>query len=184
LQSSGKAEAPVARGYAKISPNSGSTPPSGLAIFAVRQNGVLVSEAGVPASSLIQSGRIYAEINGAVNTGLAIANPSTQPTVVSFYFTDATGSFGNGSITVPAGGQIAAFLDQPPFYGRSSLIGTLTFNSSMPIAAVALRGLTNQRREFLITTLPVTDLAVAASAGTVVFPILPMVEDGQLRSFL
>src|SRR5207249_12234046 len=52
-QSSGKPEAPLAVGYAKIVPNSGNTSPSGLATFAIRQNGVLVSEAGVPASPLI-----------------------------------------------------------------------------------------------------------------------------------
>src|SRR5262245_40003348 len=32
----------------------------------------------------------------------------------------------------------------------------MTFTSSQPVAAVALRGFTNERSEFLITTLPVT----------------------------
>lgn len=40
--------------------------PSGLAIFAFRKNGVLVTETAVPASPLIEGGRIYAEIQGAV----------------------------------------------------------------------------------------------------------------------
>src|SRR5207249_4705235 len=57
-------------GYASIQPNAGSTTPAGLAIFGFRQNNILVSEAGVPASSLLQAGRIYAEVNGPVNTGL------------------------------------------------------------------------------------------------------------------
>jgi hypothetical protein len=37
-------------GYAVIQPDSGRTTPSGLAIFGFRQNNVLVTEAGVPAS--------------------------------------------------------------------------------------------------------------------------------------
>ena len=68
----------------------------------------------MPASEPIQSGRIYAEVAGPVNTGLAIANGNTQAASISFYFTDSTGNFGNGSTTIPAGGQIATFLNQAP----------------------------------------------------------------------
>src|SRR5262245_56068657 len=59
-----------------------------------RQNDVLTSEAGVAASSLIQSGRVYAEIGGPVNTGLAIANPNSQPPspFISSFTTTATSS--------------------------------------------------------------------------------------------
>ena len=78
-------------GYARIQPNSGSTTPSGIAIFGFRQNGVLVTEAGVPASPLIRVGRIYAEVNGPVNTGLAIANPNDSIATITFSFTDTAG---------------------------------------------------------------------------------------------
>src|SRR5439155_21586667 len=63
-------------GFARVKTLSGSGTPSGLAIFGARQNGVLVSEATVPAVTPVQSGRIYAEIGDSVDTGLAIANPS------------------------------------------------------------------------------------------------------------
>jgi sugar lactone lactonase YvrE len=168
LQSSGTLPSTVA-GYASVQPADGSTTPAGLAIFGSRQNGVLVSEASVPASALIPSGRIYAEINGPVNTGLAIANPNSQPATVSFYFTDSRGTFGNGSVTIPANGQIAKFLNETPFNGPSPLSGTFTFNSSIPVAVVALRGLTNERSEFLITTLPVADLNPTATGGALTF---------------
>jgi len=169
LLTSGKPDAAVAVGSARILPNAGSTSPSGLAIFALRQNGVLVTEAGVPASPSVQTGRIYAEVNDTVNTGLAIANPNPQDATVNFYFSDQTGNFGNGTATVPAGGQISGFLDQEPFKAPS-FIGTLTFSSSVPVAVVALRGFYNERREFLLTTLPIVDLGVAAATGTVVLP--------------
>ncbi len=165
----GSSDSPVI-GYARIQPDSGQTSPSGLAIFGLRQKGILVTEAGVPVSTLIQAARIYAEVNGPVNTGLAIANPNDQAVTISFYFTDADGvDFGAGSFAIPANGQIAAFLNQAPFNGGSSVNGTLTFNASIPVAAIALRGFTNERSEFLITTLPVVEL-LATAPGAALFP--------------
>jgi hypothetical protein len=128
-----------------------------------------VSEAGVPGSTLLQSARIYAEVSAATNTGVAIANPNNRSATISFYFTDSNGDFGQGTATIPANGQIAKFLNQSPFNGRPSLSGTFTLNSDVPVAVVALRGLINERSEFLLTTLPVTQLPLS-STGSLVFP--------------
>src|SRR5207247_4806670 len=68
--------ASISVGYARVQGDAGSTTPSGLAIFGFRQNNILVSETAVPASLPLTSGRIYAEAAGAVDTGLAIGNPS------------------------------------------------------------------------------------------------------------
>ena len=65
-------------GYGRIEVDVGNTTPSGVAIFSFRENDVLVSEAGVPASPLVTSGRIDAEVEGFVRTGLAIANPNDR----------------------------------------------------------------------------------------------------------
>ena len=125
----------------------------------------------MPASPAVQLIRIYAEVNSTVNTGLAIANPNPAPVTISFYFSDDVHDFGNGSVTIPANGQIATFLNQRPFNSPPILNGTLTMNASLPIAVVALRGITNARGEFLITTLPVADLTAASSTNTnLVFP--------------
>ena len=100
-------------GYARILPNSGATAPSGVAIFGFRTNNVLVTEAGVPASPLLKNGRIYAEVNGGLDIGLAIANPGTQSANVSFSFTTTNGTdFGAGILTLArcVGGIIAVEL--------------------------------------------------------------------------
>ena len=159
-------------GYAAIQPNAGSSSPSGLAIFSYRPNNVVVSEAGVPASPLLRSGRIYAEVGLNVNTGIAIANPNDQPATISFFFTNnnTTENFGAATTTIPARGQIAGFLNEATFKGPSSLSGTFTFSSSAPVSVIALRGLTNDRSEFLITTLPVANLDTPALPGMVIFP--------------
>jgi glycosyl hydrolase family 42 (putative beta-galactosidase) len=163
----------ISAGYAEIQPNTGGTTPSGVAIFGFRENNVLVSEVGVPAAPAVTSGRIYAEIAGTLDAGLAIANPNSGPAVINFYFTDAGGNAaGSGSTTITANRQIAQFLDQPPFnvYSGSTFQGTFTFTSSVPVAVVALRGFTNERGEFLMSTLPVIDITAAASTGTLVVP--------------
>ncbi len=160
----------TAVGYARIRPSDGNTTPSGVAIFGFTQNGVLVSEASVPSAAAIQEGRIFAEVNGPVNTGLAMANPNDESTTINFFFTDTNGTnFGNGSFELGANQQTAKFLDQEPFNGGSSVLGTFTFTSSVPISVIALRGFTNERSEFLMTTLPVAPLA-STSSETVYFP--------------
>jgi len=170
FQTAGAATAAVAVGYAKVSPDPGAQLPSGLAIIDFRENNVLVSEAGVPASGLITTGRIYAEISSTINTGIAIANPTNQTATITFFFTDSSGDFGSNGTTIPPNGQIAKFLNEAPFNGRSSLAGTFTFSSNIPVSVVALRGRINERSEFLLTTLPVTDLSAAPSTAPIVFP--------------
>ena len=157
-------------GYARIRPDEGGTTPSGVAIFGFTQNGVLVTEAGVPTAALVEEGRIFAEVNGPIGTGLAIANPNDDSATISFYFTDISGTdFGSGSLTLGANEHISKFLNEDPFNGGESVLGTFTFTSSVPVAAIALRTFINERGEFLITTLPVAPLS-PESEETIYFP--------------
>jgi hypothetical protein len=137
-----------------------------MAIFGYRQGNVLVSEAGVPASGLIQQGRINADIGGQVNTGFAIANPNNSVANISFYFTDASGNqTSSGSTTLAAGSQLAKFLSEAPFNAPQPTTGTFTFSADVPVTAIALRGYTNERSEFLVTTLPIADLSNQSSTA-------------------
>ncbi len=147
-------------GYARIEPDVGALTPSGVAIFGFTQAGVLVTEAAVPASVTTQAGRIFAEIEGTVTTGIAMANPNDESATVSFTLRDQDGiETGSGSFTIGANAQIAKFLDQEPFNAQVPIKGTFTYTASIPVSVVALRGLTNERSEFLITTLPVAPLS-------------------------
>lgn len=162
-------------GYGRIRPATGRATPSGVAIVGFRENDILVSETGVPASAATMAGRIRAEVDGPVTTGLAIANPGSTDAVITYYFSDQTrSSFDADTTIIPAGGQVARFLNEAPFNGESSIDGTFTFSSNIPVAAVALRGFTNERGEFLLTTLPVSPLA--APAGELVY--FPHFADG------
>ena len=161
-------------GYAAILPDNDSPAPAGQVIVAFRRNDVLVSEVAIPGSRLIHTGRAFAEVGTLVNTGIAIANPNSQAAMVSFYFTDSNGNlpsaFSNGVTTIPAHAQISGFLSEPPFNAPSPFMGTFTFSSSLPVAAIALRGLTNERSDLIMTSLPITDLQAPLQTGTVVFP--------------
>jgi len=162
----------TATGYGRLSPQSNNVTPEGLAIFGLRQNGALVTEAAVSASRPISSGRVFAETRGAVNSGIAIANPHAEAVNVSFFFTDTRGErVASGSTSIPARGQIANFLSDAPFNGPADFIGSFSFSSTLPVSIVALRGTTNERAEFLLTTLSVAETnSTAASSQNVVFP--------------
>ena len=157
-------------GYGQVETDDGMTPPVGLAIFGSRLNGILVSEAGVPASAAVLEGRIFAETDGPVRTGVAMANPNDAAATVAFFFTDSEGiDSGHDTFTLEPREQKARFLDEAPFNGGATIEGTFTFTADLPVAVIALRGFVNERSEFLMTTLPVAPLAVPTT-GTVYFP--------------
>jgi sugar lactone lactonase YvrE len=163
----------LATGYATIQANAGSATPSGVAIYSYRPGSYLVSETGVPATSALSSGRIYAEVNGPVNTGLAIVNPNNQTATINFFYTDTAGNdLGSGTTTLAANSQIAKFLDEASFktFTGATFQGTFSFTSNVPVAAMAIRSLVNERGDFLMSTLPVIDPTVVANTGTVVVP--------------
>ena len=154
-------------GDAKAQP-AASTTPTGFAILGLRENGVLVTETAVPGMTAITSGRTFAEVNGPINTGFAVMNPSSASVVVSFNFTDQAGNdLGQNSFALAANAHIARFLSEAPFGLRSGFIGTLTFNSSAPVAVTAVRTLVNERSQFLMTAQPVVTLPDDISVGPV-----------------
>src|SRR5262249_10611320 len=104
---------------------------------------------------------------------VAFANPTDQTANINFHFTDGQGNdIGSGSTTLGANQQNAQFLDQPPFNIPSGFQGTFSFTSNVGISVIALRGFSSERvpSDFLITTLPVTNVLAAANTGTVALP--------------
>jgi hypothetical protein len=161
----------IKTGYGALVSTTGTSGATGVAIFGYHANGALVSEAGVPATPLMVSGRVYAEITDSVNTGVALVNPYDTAAQLSFFFTDTNGhDGGNGTTTIAAQSKLSVFLTDAPYNGPSPFAGTFTFTSSLPVGVVALRGRVNERSEYLMTTLPATDLQAPASSAPVVFP--------------
>src|SRR5262245_10813807 len=172
LWTGGNMSAPMSVGYAEIESDGGANTPAGVAIFGFHAaDGTLVSEARISALPLIPAGRMYVEVNVPVDTGVAFANPNDEDAVILFSFTDASGnSYGQGSFILGANKQLAAFLNEAPFSGPNSMIGTFTFTSTIGVSAIALRGLRNERGEFVMTTLPIADTAASQENSSVVLP--------------
>jgi hypothetical protein len=167
IDTSGGVDATV--GYARVQPTA-STVPASEAILDFTQNGVLVSETGLPGVTAIPSGRTYAEVNGAINTGIAFANTSIAPIDISFTFTDQVGnSFGQTSFRLGPNAQLARFINEAPFALRTTFTGTFTFNASAPVAVLALRTFVNERNEFLAVAQPIAALPSNVSTGALLF---------------
>ena len=113
--STGSAAASVQTGYARIETKAGISALSGVAIYGYHPGDYLVGETALPAVKPIKTGRIYAELDDRVNTGVAIANPNAEPTTVSFFYTDASGTdIGAGSAIIGPNEQIARFINAAP----------------------------------------------------------------------
>src|SRR5262249_38590898 len=157
-------------------PTSGKAP-IGVAVFSFKNAGVTVTEAGVQALRPATAFRLYAESSGStqqigsIQTGIALANPSSSTALVTFEVTTITGvSTGlNGSIVLGGNGQAAMFLRQIPGFTLlpDPFQGVLRVStvSSAGISVVGLRGRYNERGDFLITTTPPTNESAALPTG-------------------
>jgi hypothetical protein len=185
---------PTQAGYAKLAVNSG-TAPYATAVFRFMQDGVTVTEAGVPASPPTTRARVFidyrADVNAVpgrseagtvdINTGVAVVNNGTAPANVTYVLRDLTGGIlASGNGTIAAGNYFAKFIDNlsdvapdfnlPSNFQTAIQFGSLQITSTQPLSVLALRGTMNQRNEFLITTTPVADLTQALGNGSMYFP--------------
>jgi hypothetical protein len=183
-------------GYALARVGSGSAP-YGTAVFSYRQNGVVVSEVGVPASPPTTNARIFvdyrAQVNAVpgrssagiidLNTGIAVVNPNSSTANVTYTLRNKDGqpvALGHG--TIAAGRHFARFIDQlrdlasdfilPANFQSVIQFGSLELTSDQPLSVLALRGTMNQRSEFLMTTTLVADLTQSVSYDPLYFPQL------------
>jgi hypothetical protein len=162
---------PLKIAYLRIQTDAGNAAPTGAAIIAFSSNGVLVSEAGVPTVEPATSGLFHAEVAGSVTTGIALANPNNQESLISYTFYNTSGSdVWSGSFTLGPNQQMSAMLDQPPFAGPKAFLGTFAFMATTPVSTIALRGLTNERNEFLMTTLPIAPFKNGPIGTSMVMP--------------
>ena len=69
----------------RIRPDAGNTTPAGLAIFSYRSGGFWSARPAFRPPPSLRTGRIYAEVNSPLNTGLAIANPNDQTATINSF---------------------------------------------------------------------------------------------------
>src|SRR5207237_9513457 len=110
---------------------------------------------------------LYGELSGTIRTALAVANPSGSPLTVTI----STGGR-VASLDVPSNGQRAIFLNEIPQFASLSLPmqGVISISGPSPIAVTGIRGHTNERGDFLITTTPAVDPSAPVVSSELVFP--------------
>src|SRR5215510_11125247 len=102
-----KSAGPLSIGFARIlraDADPFTVIPDGFAIIQLRPNNILISETTVPASRMSRFDDLYVEVDGSVNTGVAIANPNSEAATISFTIRNAgPGSpvIVDGTFTVP-----------------------------------------------------------------------------------
>jgi hypothetical protein len=128
---------------------------------------VTVTEAGaigVPNGTSFQH---YAELSGTIRSGFAIANPNASAITVNLAAGGRT-----ATVDIPANGQRALFLNEIPAFASLTVPfqGILTMSSSLPFSTTGIRGRTNERGDFLITTTPAVDEAISTASSELLFP--------------
>jgi sugar lactone lactonase YvrE len=182
-------------GYAKLAVNSGATP-YGTGVFSFRQNGVTVTEAGVPASPPTTRARIFIDYRASVaaipgrsnsgaidiNTGLSVVNQGSATASIEYVLRALNGAIlATGQGTIAKDNHIACFINQlqqmtasdfslPSNFQSNTQFGTLDISSDQPLSVIALRMTTNQRGEILFTTTPVADMNRDLTNASIYFP--------------
>ena len=146
-----------------LAPQATSAPSLEMAVMEYRHTSMRVSDAVFTSVTAIRNGRIYALMQESPNTGIAIANPNSEPVVIDFNFADAAGAaVYTSQLSLPPGGKSSTFIDESPLRPQSSTdlssIRSFSFSASAPVAAAAVRILTNERKDFLMTSIPIADL--------------------------
>ncbi len=160
-------------GWARLVPDAFSPTPVASGIFSFNPGSILLSESGIPAVSFTTHARVYVDLSGSHNTGLALANVKDVPALVtvSGYQTDGTTGVGTsrGSIQLMAGGHVAKFANEFISGLPDGFTGILDVSSSVAFAVLTLRSLINERGDFLMTTFPVAT-ADRVAPSSVSFP--------------
>lgn len=157
-------------GYGAITADTPSLPMA-LANFGLVQNGVLVTEVGVPAATPVTATRLFVDLAAGINTGVAVVNPGAGAINVTAIARNAAGAYaGQALVTVGPRAHRAFFVDQIGLSLPATFQGTLTLASPAAFVAVSLRSATNGYGEVILTALPLADLNQLSAAGPLVFP--------------
>jgi enterochelin esterase-like enzyme len=190
LSTAGDISQSTQAGYAKLTMNSGAVS-YGTAVFKFRQNGVTVSEAGVPASPPTTHARVFIDYRSKalgmpgrsdsgtvdINTGIGVVNYGFNTANITYTLVNTSGSaIATGYGSLASGNHIAKFINQLEETASGFILpsnfqfASLDIVSDQPLSITALRMTTNQRNEPLFTTTPVADMNQSLVDIPIYFP--------------
>ena len=145
-------------GYAILRPVPGSPAPVATALLrTVNAAGVLIGETSMRGVRPIRSGRVYVDELSA-RTGLVFVNPSDQAATVTLILRSSSGSeVSRRTLSLEAHRHTAQFAAELFGSTVANFQGSLTFESTQPIACAALRQILNAAGEAAYTAIPAID---------------------------
>ncbi|MBZ5555276.1 MAG: S53 family peptidase [Acidobacteriia bacterium] len=162
----------VSSGSVQVIPDRLRSTPMGAGLFGFAQDGIIVTESGIPAATLTTHARIFVDRSVGHDTGLAVANPSGNPIQLKLNAFERNGVswVGKGSLELRPAGHQSRFVGELLAGGLpDNFTGIVDISSGTPFAALTLRTLNNSRGEFLLTTFPVGD-ALQSPPSSLIFP--------------
>lgn len=169
--------AEVKAGWVRLTPDAGTATPVGSGVFGYNPKDILVTESGIPATVSTTHARVYVDLSGNHNTGLAIANvvAADAKIMINAFQKDGMTATGTGQSLQLAGNAHAAIFADYFITGLSKgFTGVLDISSTTPFAALTLRSFDSERDEFLMTAFPVVDMTAPAPSPI----IFPQIADG------
>jgi hypothetical protein len=169
-------------GYAVADPINPGSPLTGLAIISRKQNGATVSEVGIPAPALSETGRLFVDVSSTGRSVLSIANPHDEDVTVDVFYTNQDGETNQfANFTVKAHEHFSRFVTDDPLLVFEP--GTLNYTSSLPVAATSFFTVTNEAGELLISRTPIVDpIAHTAAVGNRTVTIPELADGGGWKS--
>jgi hypothetical protein len=160
-------------GWVRLIPALSNSTPVASGIFGLNPTDVLISKSGIPSAESTTHARIYVDLSGGHNTGLAIANTAGNSSDIRLMAFESNGITSVESSADPlqlsGNGHVAKFADQFISGLPAGFTGVLDISSSTPFAALTLRFLSNERNDFLMTAFPIAD-ANQSAPSPIVFP--------------
>jgi hypothetical protein len=160
IRTQGSASGSVTSGYTSMVTSGGSPMPEAVAILRLSENGDLISETAVPAQSQVTRSLMFGSFGPNSRTGVALANPLSQEIQVTLTAFDNAGGIvaPARTLTLRAASQTSAFLDELITGLPSGFEGSVVVDAATPVYAISIRGTTNSRGRFLMSTLAMVDL--------------------------
>lgn len=160
-----------------LSVQGGALTPDVALLFSYSKGGILVTQAGVPPSPASLRFRGYYTRRSGIpekRTGVAIVNLNATPVSVRVRVKadDAQQIIAETTLTIPPRGQTARFLDEILTGVPIDFTGVYDVESDQPIAVTSLRGIVNERTEFLLSPLPLIDLTQPVTGTRLLVPHL------------
>jgi hypothetical protein len=164
-------------GSVRITPATG-TAPAAFGVLSYSTGGFTTSMASVPVQAPSIAFRSFVEATaatgaaGSIQTGVAITNNSAAASTVTFELTGLDGVLLGPAVnvTIPGFGHVSRFVNELFPSALAPLGGVLRISSGGSIAMTALRTRYNERGDFLITTMPVSNEASSSTSAELLFP--------------